>query len=101
MTLEDLQARVGAWHVETFGVTGMNSRMAAKLIEEAREVGQSVMRQEPPSCLGEELADCLIVLCAIAERNGIDLLAAAEAKFAVVSHPDRNQVERDNARGIS
>lgn len=90
MTFEELVSEVKEWHVSHFGTTNLNMAIAKKLVEEASEFRVS---RTP-----EEAADVLIVLCAWAGRNGIDLLEEAHKKLAIVK--DRNQIERDKVRGI-
>lgn len=86
--MKDLQARVGEWHVATFGECS-NKRIKRKLLEEAAEfmVAGDIVESM------DEAGDVLIVLMAWAERNNVDLLKAAEMKFVVVK--SRNQGERE------
>lgn len=87
-TLADLQAYVANLEKER-GFSAQTARDKCLLLgEEVGELYRAVRRAEgwtvdPASRaadVGEELADCLIYLCAIANRYGIDLEAAFRAK---------------------
>ena len=86
------QAEVGAWHRATFDPCPLGW-VGLKLAAEAGEVAQAILTLEgEPRREGRtyedlrgEAADTLIVLFAIAERAGFDLLAATEERFAEVS----------------
>ncbi len=89
-TLADLQAYVEDLENER-GFSDQTARDKCLLLgEEAGELFRAVRRAEglrvdPASRraeVGEELADLLIYLCAIANRYGIDLEAAFRAKEA-------------------
>lgn len=45
--------------------------------------GLAIDRQSPVGEVADELADVLILLCAVANRSGVDLEAALRAKEAV------------------
>lgn len=90
MTFDELVTEVTDWHLSHFGTADINLAIAKKLVEESSEF--RVTRTT------EEAADVLIVLCAWAGRNGVDLIEAAQMKLGIVR--ERNQIERDKERGI-
>ena len=73
-SLRAFQREVGKWAAETFP----NSTDSAKLEHLKDEV---IELQEKPDD-AEEMADCLLILLHHAEAHGVDLMAAACAKFA-------------------
>lgn len=93
MTIENLQAQVGTWHIATFGECS-NKRIARKLLEEAAEfmVEQSstthqCMQADPT----EEAADVLIVLMAWAHRNRVNLVELVAAKLEIIKTRDMKE----------
>ncbi len=87
VTLQELQEQIGAWHFETFGECS-NKRIARKLLEEAAETMAACSPLAGDKELGYELADCLIAICALAHRNGINLMSHTVSKFGVVKQRD-------------
>jgi len=73
--LPTFQREVHAWSVATFPVQTPESKIAHLL----KEVTELAEHPADPS----EMADCLILLCGIAELAGVDLLTAARAKMEV------------------
>lgn len=73
--LKRFQKEVGDWSRETFKLQTPASKIE-HLRREVEELGKD------PADAGE-MADCLILLCGIAELAGVDLLAAAQAKMVV------------------
>lgn len=73
--MELFQRAVGQWSAATFAVQTPESKIAHLM----REVQELAANPADPS----EMADCLILLCGIAEMAGVDLLAAARAKMAI------------------
>jgi NTP pyrophosphatase (non-canonical NTP hydrolase) len=70
------------------GFTNDPVRLLVLLTEEVGEVAREVKKTWSPNYgppnsqkLTEELADCLVVLCALASAHQIDLQAAVEEKF--------------------
>ena len=97
MTLEDLVQEVTEWHYQEYGTKTMDKPIGNKLREEACEFRDEVCLENKERAK-VEAADCLILLCAWAGRNGIDLIAEARKKFDIVRN--RNQRQRDIERGI-
>jgi len=84
-----MQRDVGSWHRRSFpGATA--EHIALVLAEEAGEVCRVIVkrafghRKQTRGDLGDELGDVLIVLCALAESEGIDLEASAVERWAAV-----------------
>jgi phosphoribosyl-ATP pyrophosphohydrolase len=98
-TLDDLIRDVTVWHRDHFGHAPMDWPLAQKLAEEAIEFKTAVGSMAPFTEWTEEAADVLIVLCAWAGRNGVDLLDVAYRKLEIVK--GRNQMARDAERGIT
>lgn len=98
MTIHNYQRAIGDWHIETFGKEVSANRMARKWDEESTELANAILANADKSDIGEEIADCFIMLCAIADRNGIRFSDAVAAKFDIVK--SRDQLARDRERGI-
>ncbi len=101
--LREFAARLHAWAAQTFPYR-TSGGAAQHLADEAQEL-QMALLAGSPDLVAEEAADCFILLLRIAELEGFDLLAAAEAKFAEVQtrrwgEPDARGVVRhiDEAR---
>lgn len=99
MELEELQRRVDAW-IREYGVRyfGELTNMAI-LTEEvgelarvmARRYGDQSFKEGERDTLGDELADVMWVVMAIANQSGIDLTEAFKANL-------RKKSERDASR---
>ncbi len=100
MPVKTLQQQVDTW-IKTYGVRYFNELTnMAVLTEEVGEVArimarrygeQSEKESDKQKDLGEELADVLFVLTAIANQTGVDLQAAWDKKMKI-------RTERDEAR---
>jgi len=90
MTIDSQVERIGKWHVETYGPGKASRGIGRKLLEEAAE-----FFSDPSS---EEAADVLMVILAIAYREGWNLPSAINKKFDIVS--GRNQKSRDSTRPL-
>ncbi len=83
--LPRVQSRIALWHHYQWGDASLEMR-ALKLVEEVGEVAEAVVktRQGHPRAdemdLPGELADVLIVLCALASKANVDLHAAVDEK---------------------
>lgn len=73
-TLDEVQAEIGAWQDATFP-NGTIAGAIAHLEEEIKEFAVSGS--------AEEAADCLLLLIACANKLGISLAAAVEAKMVI------------------
>jgi NTP pyrophosphatase (non-canonical NTP hydrolase) len=88
--LDELQRDVGEWGNRTFPAA-TNESIFAHLRDEVDEVDFAVndLRNpfhHPPEdlfALGEECADCLMLLLHLAHRNGFSLIEEARKKFAI------------------
>lgn len=87
--LRYFQAQIGKWHRATFG-----ENVSRALYQKAQEELAEFLAN--PS--EEEAADVFIVLLAMADRQGWDLMLAVADKFQIVTR--RDQRARDAARGI-
>jgi NTP pyrophosphatase (non-canonical NTP hydrolase) len=101
---DQAQTAVGAWHRRTFGAHVPPAWLGLALAEEAGEVCRALLDNagaprrsgRHPGTVAAEAADVLIVLLALADRCGIDLEAAFDAKFAVVTkrrYPDPTRTD--------
>ena len=75
--MHQLAHEIEAWHRRTFPVVS-NEIIADKLHEEVRELQGCIEAGTP---LNEEIADVLIVLVALARRNGVDPVFEAKEKM--------------------
>ncbi len=75
---DDLQKEVGIWAAVTFAYSTTRSR-AEHLKREAGEVLDAAGKPE----LGEELADCVILILGLAHMNQISLIDEIRTKFAI------------------
>ena len=106
MTIADLQ-RLVARGTPSSGVRSFSPwTHTAVLAEEAGEVArlmarlygdQSFKEGEDPSALGDELADVLWVVAAIANQTGVDLDEALRCNIAKKTARDANR-HRDNPK---
>ena len=83
MTLDEMQAEIGAWGNETFPQSTPDTIMA-HFQEEAEEL--VLAAYVAPDGVGpyeEEAADCLLLLLHFAHRKGFSLFDAAMTKMAV------------------
>ena len=100
LTLREAQNQVHYW-IQTVGVRYFNELTnLAILTEEVGELARILARRygeqsEKPSDagrdLGDEMADVLWVLLALANQTGVDLTAALEANVAKKTHRDQNR----------
>ena len=100
LTLRDAQNEVHRW-IQTIGVRYFNELTnLAILTEEVGELARILARRygeqsEKPSDadrdLGDEMADVLWVLLALANQTGVDLTAALEANVAKKTRRDQNR----------
>ena len=100
LTLRDAQNEVHRW-IQTIGVRYFNELTnLAILTEEVGELARILARRygeqsEKPSDagrdLGDEMADVLWVLLALANQTGVDLTAALEANVAKKTHRDQDR----------
>lgn len=100
LTLREAQNQVHRW-IQTVGVRYFNELTnLAILTEEVGELARILARRygeqsEKPSDvgrdLGDEMADVLWVLLALANQTGVDLTAALEANVAKKTHRDQNR----------
>ena len=100
LTLRDAQNEVHRW-IQTIGVRYFNELTnLAILTEEVGELARILARRygeqsEKPSDagrdLGDEMADILWVLLALANQTGVDLTAALEANVAKKTRRDQNR----------
>ncbi len=98
--LKDIQQQVDQW-INEIGIRYFNELTnMAILTEEVGEVArimarrygeQSEKESDKHKDLGEELADVLFVLTAIANQTGVDLQAAWEAKMAKRTQRDKQR----------
>ena len=106
MTIADLQKTVDRW-IASIGVRYFSPLTnTAILAEETGEVArlmariygdQSFKEGENPSALGDELADVLWVVAAIANQTGVDLDEALRCNIAKKTTRDANR-HRDNPK---
>ena len=100
LTLREAQNQVHRW-IQTVGVRYFNELTnLAILTEEVGELARILARRygeqsEKPSDagrdLGDEMADVLWVLMALANQTGVDLTAALEANVAKKTHRDQDR----------
>lgn len=100
LTLREAQNQVHQW-IQTVGVRYFNELTnLAILTEEVGELARILARRygeqsEKPSDagrdLGDEMADVLWVLLALANQTGVDLTAALEANVAKKTQRDQNR----------
>lgn len=100
LTLREAQNQVHRW-IQTVGVRYFNELTnLAILTEEVGELARILARRygeqsEKPSDagrdLGDEMADVLWVLLALANQTGVDLTAALEANVAKKTHRDQDR----------
>ena len=100
LTLREAQNQVHRW-IQTVGVRYFNELTnLAILTEEVGELARILARRygeqsEKPSDagrdLGDEMADVLWVLLALANQTGVDLTAALEANVAKKNHRDQDR----------
>ena len=100
LTLREAQNEVHRW-IQTIGVRYFNELTnLAILTEEVGELARILARRygeqsEKPSDvgrdLGDEMADVLWVILALANQTGVDLTAALEANVAKKTHRDQNR----------
>ena len=100
LTLREAQNQVHRW-IQTVGVRYFNELTnLAILTEEVGELARILSRRygeqsEKPSDagrdLGDEMADVLWVLLALANQTGVDLTAALEANVAKKTHRDQDR----------
>lgn len=100
LTLREAQNQVHQW-IQTVGVRYFNELTnLAILTEEVGELARILARRygeqsEKPSDagrdLGDEMADVLWVLMALANQTGVDLTAALEANVAKKTQRDQNR----------
>ena len=100
LTLRDAQNEVHRW-IQTIGVRYFNELTnLAILTEEVGELARILSRRygeqsEKPSDagrdLGDEMADVLWVLLALANQTGVDLTAALEANVAKKTQRDQDR----------
>ena len=100
LTLREAQNQVHQW-IQTVGVRYFNELTnLAILTEEVGELARILSRRygeqsEKPSDagrdLGDEMADVLWVLLALANQTGVDLTAALEANVAKKTHRDQDR----------
>ena len=100
LTLREAQNQVHRW-IQTVGVRYFNELTnLAILTEEVGELARILARRygeqsEKPSDvgrdLGDEMADVLWVILALANQTGVDLTAALEANVAKKTHRDQNR----------
>ena len=100
LTLREAQNEVHRW-IQTIGVRYFNELTnLAILTEEVGELARILSRRygeqsEKPSDagrdLGDEMADVLWVLLALANQTGVDLTAALEANVAKKTHRDQDR----------
>ena len=100
LTLRESQNQVHRW-IQTVGVRYFNELTnLAILTEEVGELARILARRygeqsEKPSDagrdLGDEMADVLWVLLALANQTGVDLTEALEANVAKKTHRDQDR----------
>ena len=100
LTLREAQNQVHRW-IQTVGVRYFNELTnLAILTEEVGELARILARRygeqsEKPSDavrnLGDEMADVLWVLLALANQTGVDLTSALEANVAKKTHRDQDR----------
>ena len=106
MPVKTLQQQVDSW-IKTYGVRYFNELTnMAILTEEVGEVArimarrygeQSEKESDKQKDLGEELADVLFVLIAIANQTGVDLQAAWDKKMQIRTKRDEKR-HRNNEK---
>lgn len=96
-SLEDLQNRVGTWAARTF-TKSTNASIVTHLQREVEELAEAATLPGAPQHLGEEAADCAMLLLHLCERNRIDLAYHINRKFAV---NQRRQWGPVDAEGVS
>lgn len=106
MTVADLQQTVDKW-ITSIGVRYFSPLTnTAILAEETGEVArlmariygdQSFKKGEDPSSLGDELADVLWVVAAIANQTGVDLTEALQRNIAKKTARDARR-HRENPK---
>jgi len=104
MPLKTLQQQVDDW-IKQYGVRYFNELTnMAILTEEVGEVARIMARRygeqseketDKSKDLGEELADVLFVLTAIANQTGVDLQAAWEQKMQIRTERDEERHRRN------
>lgn len=82
MTLDEMQAEIGAWGDKTFPNSTVSS-VAVHFEEEADEFLLAVRTSESVGEVVEEMADCFLLLLHFAHKNGFSLFDAAMEKMAV------------------
>jgi len=89
--LDDFQRRVAEWGNRTFPDSTVDGKRC-HLLKEIFELDDELHKRADddtrlgidPARVGEEAADCLMLLLHICAEQGVSLAAAAEAKFAIV-----------------
>lgn len=77
----NIQEKVVSWHRETFP-NATNEAIEEKLIEEAEELIEA-LRYKKQHCIIEEIADVVIVSCALLGRFSADLSTVTLEKLTV------------------
>ena len=100
--MKNIQASIGKWQNETFGTGPERARPVMRhLAEEVNELEMELFVNEYKSspAVEGEMADCVILLIAMAESLGVCLESAVEAKMVknrarTWRKPDANGVIR-------
>jgi NTP pyrophosphatase (non-canonical NTP hydrolase) len=79
--VNDLQQEIGSWARETFP-DQTDLRVVAHLNEEVQELLQAIASDDKPQVC-QEIADCLILLLCLADRQGVSAASWVEGKMNV------------------
>lgn len=98
-----IQQEIGTWHINTFGrepmsATWLTNKWAEESIELLGALQKGVSTHADPAAIHDEMADCAILLLAMAHREGVELESLIRAKFEIVRN--RDQVARGRERGL-
>lgn len=83
----ETQESIKKWAVETFGEIKSNDVILKRFMDEVEELHSVLSFVSMKEVLGDELADCLIIMYQIASQFGIDLLHEVDKKM----HINRNR----------
>jgi|SRR6267142_840607 len=82
-SITETQQTVSQWAEQTFGSVGSNASVAARVNKEMAELIMELARDDNSPKMGDEIADVVICLMRLADRNGIDMLEEVDRKMKI------------------
>jgi len=77
------QRTISEWAEQTFGSVGSNSSVAARVNKEMAELIMELAKDDDSPKMGEEIADVIICIMRLADRNGINMLEEVDKKMII------------------